>query len=95
MLTSFLFAVFNLHNTAGPVLTCSNYTITYSHVHGGTCVSIMRVKETGTVFVFFNQLQIQKVLKHMVITMCECATATVGLHIHDNVDSLLPFIDSD
>lgn len=51
-----LCAVFKPHQTTGPVLSCSDYTITYSHVHGGTCVSIMRVKETGTVLVFSDQL---------------------------------------
>lgn len=67
-LTSFLCTVFDLHQTAGPILTCSNHTITDSHVHGGTCVSIMRVKETGTVLMFSNQLKIQKVLKHTVMS---------------------------
>lgn len=48
----FLFAVFKLHHRAGSVLTCSNHTITYSHVHSSTHVGVMSMKETGTVLVF-------------------------------------------
>lgn len=51
-----LCAVFKPHQTAGPVLSCSDHIIAYSHVHGGACVSIMTVKETGTVLVFSDQL---------------------------------------
>ena len=63
-----LCTVLKPHQAAGPILSCSNYTIPYGHVHGGSCVGIMRVKEAGTVPMFSNQLQIKKLLKHTVVS---------------------------